>query len=152
MNKKLISLYVFFVAIFGPYTGFAADNAVDASIIFDEAEALQTLHENSVDTELVKSLNDLGDMVNRGRHHLLNQDVKEAVLVAERVAAQMELVKVLARLVRFKEKLENVQKEADALAHKKAMLQAQFRRLLLLEKGRALTGAFPAPKAEGVQQ
>ncbi|MBN2530148.1 MAG: hypothetical protein JXR76_27400 [Deltaproteobacteria bacterium] len=148
MNKFSISLY--FILLLGCFStgGHAQSAAADAAALFKAASELIASYETPTDAQLVLALKSLKKMVDEGNKQLLNRKVSLAQRSAERVAIQMELVRLYARLADMKMRLNKLKTETMKKENEKVELEAQYQRLLLLQDGRMLTDAFPAPDAK----
>ena len=145
MDKISISLLTFFISGFIGLPVWAQNDAVDAAAVFRSAKTLQETLLDAKDDELVTALAELKLMVEEGNRHLLNRKVKKAKRLAERVSAQMSLVKLLQKVAELKVRLLELQQNMDKLKEEKAFLKEKHRRLVMNRDGRAYSGAYPAP-------
>ncbi|MBN2342757.1 MAG: hypothetical protein JXX29_24030 [Deltaproteobacteria bacterium] len=148
MHKKIVFLGILLVSVLVSVDSVAGDDAVNASKVFNQADVLLNSMTEGNEPQLVQALTVLDELVVQGKRHLLNRKVDAAVRIAERVTAQMEYIAILQRLAAFQKQLEDLQRETGDLTQKKSALTAQYQRLVLEAKGRALTGAYPSPPTD----
>ena len=141
-----ISIAIYFISIIGAinHVALAQSAAVEAAAVFRESEELQKSHVNGADASVTNALDELKEMTEEGNRLLLNQKVDEARSIAQQVEAQMELVRMLLKLVEVQERLQQLQTSSHELREKVILLKGQYRRLILERDGRAMTGAYPA--------
>lgn len=146
-----ISIAIYFISIIGAisHVTLAQTAAVEAAAVFRESEELQKSVANTADTSVSNALTALKEMTGEGNRLLLNQKVDEARSIAQQVDAQMELVRLLLKLVEVQERLQQLQTTSHELKEKVILLKGQYRRLVLERDGRAMTGAYPAKDAGG---
>lgn len=128
--------------LFGEALG-ATTTTQKAVQVFEDAQELCAKVENIEDLSFKDALTDLMELIERGNQLVRNHNIEDAIVVAEQVIVQMELIKILERFVLFKSKLKTVQAQKNVLQKKKRALESQYRKLLLQTKGHVLTGAFP---------
>jgi predicted nuclease with TOPRIM domain len=141
-----ISIAIYFISIIGAisHVALAQTAAVEAAAVFRESEELQKSHMKGADVSVANAIDDLKEMTEEGNRLLLNQKVDEARSIAQQVEAQMELVRMLLKLVEIQERLQQLQTSSHKLREKVILLKGQYRRLILEWDGRAMTGAYPA--------
>ncbi|MBN2714878.1 MAG: hypothetical protein JXX14_03420 [Deltaproteobacteria bacterium] len=148
MVKISISLWGFLVLGFFTQSVFAGSDAAAADAVFRSARGLLQELKGPDDPELAAAQRELQKLVDDGNRHLLNQKVRKAKIVAEQVTAQMELVRLLVKVAELKAQLNELRESAQQLKSQKEQLESQYQRLVLSQKGRVYSGAFPAPETE----